>query len=113
MPNASCSTLAIGARQLVVHDAFEMTVCAVGVEHVVVHAHADHRVGVAARRGDDRRAWRRRSRCPAAFSRAVNRPVDSITTSTPLSPHGISAGLRHLELLDLAAVDREAVVAVP
>ena len=30
MPNASCSTLAIGARQLVVHDAFEMTVCALG-----------------------------------------------------------------------------------
>ncbi len=28
MPNASCSTLAIGARQFVVHDAFEMTVCA-------------------------------------------------------------------------------------
>ena len=33
-------------------------------------------------------------RCSAAFSRAVNRPVDSITTSTPLSPHGISPGSR-------------------
>ena len=33
-----------------VHDALEMTVCAVGVEDVVVHAHADHGVGVAARR---------------------------------------------------------------
>ncbi len=28
MPNVSFSTLASGARQLVVHDAFEMTVCA-------------------------------------------------------------------------------------
>ena len=27
MPNASCNTLAIGARQLVVHDALEMTWC--------------------------------------------------------------------------------------
>ena len=30
MPKRSCSTRAIGARQLVVHDAFEMTVCALG-----------------------------------------------------------------------------------
>ena len=30
MPNASCSTLAIGARQLVVQDALEMTVWADG-----------------------------------------------------------------------------------
>ena len=27
MPNVSLSTFAIGARQLVVHDAFEITVC--------------------------------------------------------------------------------------
>ena len=27
MPNSSFSTFAIGARQFVVHDAFEMTVC--------------------------------------------------------------------------------------
>jgi hypothetical protein len=31
-------------------------------------------------------------RCAAAFSRAVKRPVDSITTCTPRSPHGVSAG---------------------
>ena len=48
-----------------------------------------------------------------AFSRAVNSPVDSITMSTPLSPHGISAGLALLELLDRAAVDREAVGVCP
>ena len=38
-------------------------------------------------------------RCAAAFSRTVNRPVDSITTSTPLSPHGISAGSRSSSFL--------------
>ena len=32
------------------------------------------------------------SRCLAASSRFVNRPVDSITTSTPRSPHGRAAG---------------------
>ena len=30
MPNVSCSTLANGARQLVVHDAFEMMTCFAG-----------------------------------------------------------------------------------
>ena len=30
-PKVSLSTFAIGARQLVVHDAFEITVCADGV----------------------------------------------------------------------------------
>src|SRR5690242_8597364 len=32
------------------------------------------------------------SRCLAASSRLVNRPVDSITTSAPRSPHGSCAG---------------------
>src|SRR3954447_24884717 len=34
------------------------------------------------------------SRCLAAASRFVNRPVDSITTSAPRSPHGSAAGSR-------------------
>ncbi len=34
------------------------------------------------------------SRCLAASARAVNNPVDSITTSAPSSPQGISAGSR-------------------
>ena len=34
------------------------------------------------------------SRCRAALSLEVKIPVDSITTSTPRSPHGRSAGLR-------------------
>ena len=38
MPKASSSTFAIGATQLVVHEAFEITWCARGVVRVVVHA---------------------------------------------------------------------------
>ena len=52
MPNASSSTFAIGARQLVVHDAFEMTLCAAGSYSVVVHAEDDRQV-VALGRGAD------------------------------------------------------------
>src|SRR2546430_7340702 len=38
-------------------------------------------------------------RCPAAASRAVNTPVDSMTTSMPWSPQGISAGSRSSSFL--------------
>ncbi len=34
------------------------------------------------------------SRCLEAFSRSVNSPVDSITTSAPSSPQGSAAGSR-------------------
>src|SRR5919202_2186602 len=92
IPIASCSTLATGARHFVVHDALEMmwwlsgsytsskltpsaTVTSgsvAGAEMITLRAPA--------------------SRCLAASSRLVNRPVDSITTSTPRSPHGNWAG---------------------
>ncbi len=39
------------------------------------------------------------SRCLAASSRLVNSPVDSITTSAPISPHGRSAGSRSESIL--------------
>ncbi len=38
-------------------------------------------------------------RCWAALSRVVNRPVDSITTSTFSSPQGSSAGFRSASTL--------------
>ena len=53
MPNVSLSTFAIGARQLVVQDAFEMTVVLGGVVQVVVDAHHDRDVLVLGRRRDD------------------------------------------------------------
>src|SRR5215207_7498170 len=39
------------------------------------------------------------SRCLAAASRLVKKPVDSITTSTPRSPHGSAAGSRSASAL--------------
>ena len=41
MPNVWCSTLASGARQLVVHDAFEMMWCFAGSYLLVVDAEDD------------------------------------------------------------------------
>ena len=54
MPTVSCSTLATGARQLVVHEALEMTWCCVAVVGLVeVDAEHDGHVRVGRRRGDD------------------------------------------------------------
>ena len=53
MPNASCSTLATGARQLVVHDALEMMWCVLRVVLVVVDAEHHGDVGLLGRGGDD------------------------------------------------------------
>ena len=53
MPNSSCSTLATGARQFVVHDAFEMIVVLLAVVVVVVDAQDERDVLVLGRRRDD------------------------------------------------------------
>ena len=52
-PKASSSTLTIGTRQLVVHEAAETTKWRVGVEGVVVDPDDEGRVGLLARRRDD------------------------------------------------------------
>src|SRR5215218_4238846 len=97
MPARSSITFASGPRQFVVHDAFEITswepsylssltpITTVmssplaGAEMITFFAPA--------------------SRCLAAASRVVNRPVDSITTSTPRSLHGSAAGSRSASVL--------------
>ena len=53
IPNASCSTFAIGARQFVVHEAFEMIGCCSGSYVVVVDAEHERDVGVGRGRRDD------------------------------------------------------------
>ena len=54
IPIVSCSTFATGARQFVVHDAFEITTCSLGVVRVVeVDAERDGDVGLLGRRRDD------------------------------------------------------------
>ena len=52
------------------------------------------------------------SRCLAAFSRSVNSPVDSITTSAPSSDHGRSAGSRSARTrISLPSTEKPAPVA--
>ena len=54
MPTASCSTFATGARQFVVHDAFEMMWWLLGVVVALeVHAERNRHVGVGGRGRDD------------------------------------------------------------
>ena len=52
MPYFSCSTFATGARQLVVHDAFERIWCCGRVVLLVIHAHHDRDVRPLRRRRD-------------------------------------------------------------
>ena len=88
MPILSCSALTSGARQLVVHEALEMTVSR-RLQHVVVDAVDDGRVDVlAARRRDDHLLRAALAGARDAFSLVVKKPVHSSTTSTPSSPHG-------------------------
>ena len=49
MPKVSCSTLATGARQLVVHEAFEMMWCFGGIVLLVVDAEGEGEVRVLRR----------------------------------------------------------------
>ena len=53
MPNFSCSTLANGARQFVVHEALEMMLMVLRVVLVLVDAEHDREVRLLGRRGDD------------------------------------------------------------
>ncbi len=101
MPIFSCSTLASGARQLVVHDAFEMTVSLAlilssltpmtnvpstslspGAEMMTFFAPA--------------------ATCAPALAFEVKRPVHSSTTSTPRSFHGSLDGSRSAQTLILS-----------
>ncbi|CPM72294.1 Uncharacterised protein [Bordetella pertussis] len=92
-PSLSCSGLTSGARQLVVHEALEITVCSAlstfwftpntMVASTSLPPGAEMMTFLAPP-----------FRCAPAFSLEVKKPVHSSTTSTPSSPHGSSAGLR-------------------
>ena len=66
-------------------------------EVLVVDAVHERRVGVP-HGADTITSGAPASRWAAAVSRLVKKPVDSITTSTPRSPHGRSAGSRSLSM---------------
>jgi len=90
-PKVSCSTCATGARQLVVQDAFEMTVWFSG--SYASSFTPGTRVASGPVAGAEMITFcAPASRCLAASSRLVKKPVDSITTSTPSSPQGSAAG---------------------
>src|SRR5664280_2866000 len=93
IPNASSSTFTIGAKQLVVHEALETTKSLAGSNSesfTPITKVASTPVAGAATITRLAPA----SRWAAADSRVVNRPVDSITTSTPSSPQGNALGSR-------------------
>src|SRR5690606_4134698 len=91
MPHLSLITLANGARQLVVHDAFEMIAWPAYVLSFTPYTN----IGVSSFDGADRITFfAPASMCFCAVSLVRNRPVDSITTSTPTSSHFRLAGSR-------------------
>src|SRR5262245_11924309 len=91
MPNASSSTLAMGTTQLVVHDAFEITLCCDGSYASPFTPSTTVRSSPLA--GALMMTFSApASMCLSAFSRSVNRPVDSITIWAPSSFQGSSAG---------------------
>ncbi|GMF40812.1 unnamed protein product [Phytophthora lilii] len=92
MPNLSLITLASGARQFVVHDAFDTT----GAEpsYSLWFTPITY-MGVASLGGAEITTFLQPpSMWALAFSVVVNTPVDSHTYVAPALPHGISAGLR-------------------
>src|SRR6188768_1386810 len=91
MPKDSCSTLASGARQLVVHDALERMWCDLGSYLSSLTPSTTEKSGFFAG-AVMMTFFAPAARCFAALSRSVKRPVDSKTTSTPRSFQGSCAG---------------------
>ncbi|CAB4776227.1 unannotated protein [freshwater metagenome] len=97
-PNASSRTLTMGTKQLVVHDALDTTMWCAGSKV----SSLTPMTNVASAPSDGADTMTRGappSRCSAALSRDEKMPVDSMTTSTPRSPQGSSAGLRNASTL--------------
>ena len=100
-PNASSSTLIIGTKQLVVHEAFDTTFWVAGSN--VSSLTPTTKVPSAPDDGADTTTnGAPPSRWNAALSRLVKMPVDSTTTSTPRSPHGSSLGSRTASTLSVS-----------
>ena len=83
----------MGTKQLVVHEAFDTTTCRSGSKMSSLTPMT--KVASAPSAGAETMTrCAPPSRWPAAASRDVNRPVDSMTTSTPSSSHGSALGSR-------------------
>mmetsp|Transcript_53638 Transcript_53638/g.131438 ORF Transcript_53638/g.131438 Transcript_53638/m.131438 type:complete len:271 (+) Transcript_53638:149-961(+) len=92
MPNLSLITLTSGARQLVVHDAFEIT--SIDAASYLSSFTPMTNIGASFDGALMITFLAPPLRCALAFSMTVKMPVDSITTSAPTSPHLMSSGLR-------------------
>ena len=90
IPNLSFNTLAIGAKQLVVHEAPEITVSVPSKISLLVLNTTVFKSPVAG--AEITTFLAPASKCNPAFSCEVKKPVHSSTTSTPNSYHGKSAG---------------------
>src|SRR3954471_20757263 len=93
MPNASCRTFASGARQFVVHDALLMMVCEPSYRWSLTPMTTVMSSSVA---GAEMMTFLAppASTCLRASAALVKKPVDSMTTSQPRSPHGRLPGSR-------------------
>src|SRR5690349_11161118 len=107
MPKLSRSTLAIGATQFVVQEALEMIVCASG-SYLSSLTPITIVMSSSLAGAEMMTFFAPASMCARALGPAVNSPVDSITTSTPRSPHGSLAGSRSARIL----IDRSPTVMV-
>src|SRR3954453_8872903 len=93
IPIESLTTLATGARQFVVHDALEMTSCC-DASYLSKFTPRTTVMSSPLAGAEMTTFLAPPAMCLAAFSRSVKKPVDSMTTSTPRSPHGNAAGSR-------------------
>ena len=93
MPIESLSALATGARQFVVHDAFEM-MCCVAASYVLVVDADDERAVLVGRGAEMMTFLAPASMCALALVASVKKPVDSMTMSAPSSAQGRLAGSR-------------------
>ncbi len=89
MPHLSCNTLATGAKQFVVQDAFEIMVSPLYDLSLTPYTN----IGVSSLEGADIITFLApAAKCFSQVSLVKNKPVDSTTTSAPTSFHFSSAG---------------------
>ena len=98
IPKLSSSTLAIGATQFVVHEALDTMWCAAG-SYASSLTPITIVMSSSLAGAEMMTFFAPASRCALAVGPVVNRPVDSITTSTPRSLHGSLAGSRSARIL--------------
>src|SRR6476659_8649029 len=98
MPKLSSSTLAIGATQFVVQEALDKMWCASG-SYASSLTPITIVMSSSLAGAEMMTFFAPASRLALAADPVVNRPVDSITTSTPRSRHGSWAGSRSARIL--------------